>query len=170
MSLKAKWTYIGLAVILGALAVAAVVYLTPTPEEETGEEGWVEYEEPVMKHIGGKFNASLFLMARLGEYESGDILYTRDGVERRGYYVSAFEPALNYLKTYTPPNSTVLAWWDYGNMIIGYGEREAIAINPSKSLKISLTNPDADIETDPEEKLEDIAKALVATDPNDTLA
>jgi hypothetical protein len=109
-------------------------------------------------------------MARLGDYESGDIQYTRDGVTRRGYYVSALEQALEYIKTNTPPDSTILAWWDYGNMIIGYGEREAIAINPSEKLLIGVTNTSTPIETDPEERLEDIGKALTATDPNETLA
>ncbi len=167
--MEVKWQYIAVTIILGVLAIAAALYLAPSPREETIEEGWVGYEEPVMKHIGGKFNTTLFLMARLGEYESGDIVYIRDGVERRGYYISALEQALNYLKTNTPPDSTILAWWDYGNMIIGYGEREAIAINPSEKLLIGITNTSAAIKTDPEEKLEDIAKALVATDPNDTL-
>ncbi len=165
-----KWNYLVGTVVLAGLAFAAALYFTYSPVITTVEEGWVAYEEPVTKFIGGRFNTSLFLLARLGEYESGDILFTRDGVERRGYYVSAFDDAFNYLKTYSPSDATILAWWDYGNMIIGYAEREAIATNPSESLKISLTNANADIETDSEEKLQDIAKAMVATDPNDTLA
>ncbi len=163
-----KTTYIGLVAVIGVAAVVAAVYFSTVFEEQAAD-GWIMYEEPVWKHLGGKYNVSLYILARLDEYESGDILYTRDSVEYRGYYVSAFEPALTYIRTYTPLGSTILTWWDYGNMIIGYGEREAISINPSEKLLISVTNTSAPLVTDPEEKLEDIASALVATDPQDTL-
>ena len=154
---------------MGILIIFAVLYILPTPENSITNENWVGYNTPVIKYIGGQFNASLYLLARLGEYESGDILYTREGVEHRGYYVSAFESVLKYIKVYTPSDSTIFAWWDYGNMIIGYGEREVIATNPSKRLLIGVTNATTPFETDPEENIEDIGRALTATDPYDTI-
>lgn len=167
--MEAKWKYIGLTVALGVLIVAAAVSLMPRPEEKgADDDNWVGYSEPVKKYVGGKFNTTIVLMARLGEYESGDILYSRGGVEHKGYYVSAFNSAFNYIKANTPIDAVVLAWWDYGNMIIGYGEREAIATKPSKRLLIGVTNASENVETDPEERVQDIATALTTTDPKET--
>jgi hypothetical protein len=164
-----KLTYIGLVAIVAIAAVITVFFLIPSPSEENNEIGWIGYEEPVLKDIGGKYNASLILMARLGDYESGDIIYTIDGVERTGWFNSAFENVLSFIKTNTPQDSIILAWWDYGNMIMGFAEREALAINPSEKLLISVTNSSSPIETDPNAILEDIAKVLVANDPDDAL-
>ncbi|HEY4698925.1 MAG TPA: hypothetical protein VIH27_00935 [Nitrososphaerales archaeon] len=132
---------------------------------------WVGYNEPIKNYIDGKYNATVILMAHLGEYESGDIVYYKNGVEHRGYYVSAFVGAMNYIKNNTPENSTILCWWDYGNMVIGYGERRSVVVNPSRSLLllITLSDNNPNIATDPEETIQDTANALTATDPKDTV-
>ncbi|MCL4435161.1 MAG: hypothetical protein M1503_07800 [Thaumarchaeota archaeon] len=168
-----KWAYIGIAVIIAVVAVAAVGILLSQNNNSGNvdtQPKWVAYSSPITSDIGGKYNATLILMARLGDYSSGDIEYTRNNVTVRGYYFSAFEPALRYFKNNTPENSTVLSWWDYGNMIIGYSERDAIATSPSPALLPSVTNKSANIKTDSETKLQDIAKALAATNPQETLS
>lgn len=167
-----KWAYIGIAAIITVIAVVAVGVLLSQNNNNNVEpqQQWVGYANPITSDIGGKYNATLILMARLGDYNSGDIEYTRNNVTIRGYYFSAFEPALQYLKSSTPENSTVLSWWDYGNMIVGYSERNVIATNPSPSLLKSITNTSANVKTDSEEKLQDIAKALATTDPQETIS
>lgn len=166
-----NWRNIIIILIFTIIISAAIWIIFSPPSEVVEEEGWIEYEEPKIMNIDGKYNSSLLLIARLGDYESGDIIYTKDGVERRGYYVSAFESALEYLRDFTLENSTVLAWWDYGNMIIGFAEREVIATNPSQSIRISLTNNnDPNIDFDPDEIIYDIARAFKTDDPNVTIS
>jgi len=166
-----NWRNITIIIIFAIIISIATWIIFSPPSDVVEEEGWVAYEEPIIMNIGGKYNSSLFLIARLGDYESGDIIYTKDGIEKRGYYVSAFKSALEYLRDFSSENSKVLSWWDYGNMIIGFAEREVIATNPSESILISVTNnTDPDIETDPDEIIFDIAKALHTDDPNVTIS
>lgn len=57
-------------------------------------------------------------------------------------YSCGFKPylrnALNWTKENTSENCTILCWWDYGCMIEGYAERNAIAISPSPSLRDTI--------------------------------
>ena len=170
MPLNTQWKYIGIASVVGVVIVIALFYFTPSTGSQSTVNEWVMYEAPVMKSIGGKYQATLSLMAQFGEFESGDILYTIDGVERRGYFYSGFASALDYLKKNSPEDSTIFAWWDYGNMIIGYGEREAVAINPSEKLLIGVTNSSTNIETDPDKVIDNIGKALTTGDSAETLS
>lgn len=169
MSLNKQWKYIGIAAIIGVVIIAIVFFLAPSPQENDNILEWVTYQGPTIRTVGGKYDTSLSLLARLGEFESGDILYTRDGVEIKGYFYSGFASALDYLKTNSPEDSIIFAWWDYGNMIIGYGEREALATNPSERLLEGITNTNATIETDPEKIIADIGKAYTTNDPEETL-
>ncbi len=169
--MNTQWKYIGIVTLVGIVIITAVFFLVPSASREDDNElDWVSYQGPVMKYIGGKYDASLSLLASLGEFESGDIIYTRDGVEIKGYFYSGFASALDYLKTYSPEDSIIFAWWDYGNMIIGYGEREALATNPSERLLEGITSTNTTIETDPEEIISDIAKAYTTKDPGETLS
>jgi len=170
--LNPRLKYIGIASILGAVIVTALLFLGPTSSDnEPVTSEWVQYDAPVINPIGGKYKVSLSLLGRYGEFESGDILYTKDNVSRRGYFFSGFSFALDYLKVNSPENSTILAWWDYGNMIVGYGERGAIAINPSEKLLIGVTGNSSDnIETDPDDVLDDIGRALTTQDPEETIS
>ena len=154
------------------MIVAALLFLGPTSSDnEPVTSEWVQYDAPVINPIGGKYKVSLSILGRYGEFESGDILYTKDNVSRRGYFFSGFSFALDYLKVNSPENSTILAWWDYGNMIVGYGERGAIAINPSEKLLIGVTGNSSDnIETDPDDVLDDIGKALTNADSAETIS
>ncbi len=166
-----KWAYIGIAVIIMVVAVAAIgIFLSQNNNNTEPQQQWVGYSEPRTRYVGGNYNTTLFLMASLGEHESGDIEYTRNNVTIRGYFFSAFEPALHYFRSSTPENSTILSWWDYGNMIVGYSERNVIATNPSPNLLKSITNTSARVNTDSEEKLQDIAKALATTNPQETVS
>jgi len=170
-NLNPQLKYIGIASIVGIAIVAALLFLWPTSSDNKPIAGeWVPFDAPVIKPIGGKYQVSLSLLGRYGEFESGDLLYTKNDLPRRGYFFSGFSFALDYLKINSPEDSTILAWWDYGDMIVGYGEREAIAINPSEKLLIGVTNPSNDTETDPDDVLDDIGRALTTQDPEETLS
>jgi|TARA_B100000315_G_scaffold194432_1_gene185087 hypothetical protein len=170
ITLNKQWKYIGIASVVGITIIISLFFLTSpsTPSNERIGNGWVMYDAPVVMAIEGKYEPTISLLAQFGDFESGDIIYTRDGIERRGYFFSGFTSALDYLKENSPEDSTVLAWWDYGNMIIGYGEREALAINPSEKLLIGVTDPGSDVETDPDDVLDDIGKALTNADSVET--
>ena len=172
ITLNKQWKYIGIASVVGITIIISLFFLTSpsTPSNERIGNGWVMYDAPVVMAIEGKYEPTISLLAQFGDFESGDIIYTRDGIERRGYFFSGFTSALDYLKENSPEDSTVLAWWDYGNMIIGYGEREALAINPSEMLLIGVTNSSSNIATDPDEILDDIGKALTTEDPAETIS
>ena len=167
-----QWKYIGIASVVGITIIISLFFLTSpsTPSNERIGNGWVMYDAPVVMAIEGKYEPTISLLAQFGDFESGDIIYTRDGIERRGYFFSGFTSALDYLKENSPEDSTVLAWWDYGNMIIGYGEREALAINPSEKLLIGVTNSSTNIETDPDKVIDNIGKALTTGDSAETLS
>ncbi|MFC1754707.1 hypothetical protein ACFL96_15140 [Thermoproteota archaeon] len=169
MPLNNQWKYIGIAIIIGIVIIAsAVVFLPPSTTQEDDID-WVPYQGPIIRTIGGKYDTSLSMLGLQNGFESGDIIYTRDGVQVKGYFYEGFKFALDYLKTNSPDDSIIFAWWDYGNMIIGYGEREALATNPSERLLEGITVTNATIETDPEEILADIGKAYTTKDPEETL-
>lgn len=169
MSLNKQWKYIGIAAIIGIAIIIVVFFTFPSsPEEDVID--WIPYQGPTIKTVGGKYNASLSLLGRQNGFEIGDINYVRDGVKIKGYFYAGFSFALDYLKENSPEDSIIFAWWDYGNMIIGYSERETLATKPSERLLSSVTNPDnATIETDPEEIIADIAKAYTAKNPEETI-
>jgi len=167
--LKLSLRKIGQIIIVVFILAIAIILLYKPAEKVNEADTWIGYEPPINNYIGGKYNTTVILMARLGDYKSGDIVYYQNGSEHRGYYVSAFDGVMNYIKNNTPEDSTILCWWDYGNMVIGSGERKSIVVNPSRSLLISLSNDNSNIITDSEETIQDVANALTATDPKDTV-
>lgn len=169
MSLNNQWKYIGIAAIIGIVIIAVVFFMFSSSPQEDDEVTWVPYQGPTIRTIGGKYNASLSMLGIQNGFESGDIHYIRDGVQIKGYFYEGFRFALDYLKENSPEDSIIFAWWDYGNMIIGYGEREALATKPSERLLSGITNTNSTIETDPEEIIADIAKAYTTKNPEETL-
>lgn len=136
-----------------ASSFAADYFLVPKVKEES---------------IGGKYNARIVITEKAGEIVGGNIVYTKEGIEHKGYYGFEFKNALEWTKANTPENATFLSWWDYGHMISGYAGREAIIKNPSQEALESVANPKDILEFDPHERLVEVAKALTATDVNFT--
>lgn len=118
--------------------------------------------------VGGKYNSKIVITEKAGKIVSSEIVYSKEGIEHRGYYDSNFKNALEWIRLNTPENATFLCWWDYGHMIVGYAEKEAIIKNPSEEALVSIANPELIKEFDPNEKLVEVAKALTATDVNFT--
>jgi asparagine N-glycosylation enzyme membrane subunit Stt3 len=119
------------------------------------------------KLIGGKYNAKVVIMGLDDRgFIGGEIVYTKDGIEHRGFYSSFLNNSLIWIKANTPEDCVFLNWWDYGHMIVGYAERETIIRNPSKEALNSVSAPDKITEFDSHEKLVDVANALTTTDLN----
>ena len=64
--------------------------------------------------------------------------------------------ALDWIKANTSENCTILCWWDYGHMIEGYAERNAIATFVSLALQYTIPSL---LYLDEEEKLQRIELA-----------
>jgi hypothetical protein len=62
------------------------------------------------------------------------IRYKKDGIDYKAGYLDHIIHPFDWLKNYTENDSTILCWWDYGGMIEGYSDREAIAVYPPLSL------------------------------------
>jgi len=78
-------------------------------------------EEPT----GGTYNASILYKEKYYDgswHNFTGIKYTKDGKEYTGAYLPYMRDALNWIKSNTTENITVLCWWDYGHMIEGYAE------------------------------------------------
>ena len=101
------------------------------------------------------------------------IRYEKDGIDYKAGYLDYIIHPFDWLKNYTENDSTILCWWDYGGMIEGYSNREAIAVYPPLSLldTIGMYNEfDKEgkeryiVEHDfsEEDKIEDIALVLTA--------
>ena len=96
--------------------------------------------------VGGEYDASIL---QIELYSPGSVIYgtdddgwipheslvyTKDGYEYNVAYYSDLRNALNWIKTNTSENCTILSWWDYGGMIEGYAERNILAKAPSLPL------------------------------------
>lgn len=125
--------------------------------------------------IGGKYNASIehwqYYLKDQGIWvEYIKISYTKNGT----VHSSAMDPniidALIWVRDHTEANARLLSWWDYGHPITGYSSRDAVVCNPSENLRGTVADPSSVKEWDPQASTEKAAKALTATDVNQTLA
>ena len=130
-------------------------------------------EEPT----GGTYNASILYKEKYYDgswHNFTGIKYTKDGKEYTGAYLPYMRDALNWIKSNTTENITVLCWWDYGHMIEGYAERNAIAVFPSLALKDTIAEffqldetgkqrYREEHEWDANKTLEDISNVLTST-------
>jgi len=168
-----KRTSVTAVVIISLLALVAVAAFAATyfrprqPEEVEGE--WVTFPNPYTRMAYGPLNTTVTTWARFRDiYYTGDITYERNGVKHKGWYNSAFEDAMWFIRGNLPRDAVILSWWDYGHMIVGLTDRDVIVANPSKEMLISVTNVSAATELDPHERIVDVAKALTSTDPGVT--
>ena len=123
----------------------------------------------------GTYNPSIIYeeMYLNGEWnEITSVSYTKYGRNLTGAFIPYMLGALSWIKTNTSEDSTILCWWDYGHMVEGLAERNAIATFASSHLEDTIVyysyfseeKKNADIEKkggwNPKEKLEDIAKVF----------
>lgn len=115
--------------------------------------------------IGGKYNA---VMTHYTDHTQ--LTYTDEtGDHSQNYFDDNLKPGLTWLNSSTPTNATIMSWWDYGHMIKAVGERNTVIRNPSEEILNSIADPSGMTERDPYNKIQDVAKALTATDQNETI-
>jgi hypothetical protein len=93
------------------------------------------------EQIGGPYDLQILHMQNYYDgtwYNYSKINYTKQGISHEGILHSFMTEALEWLKENTSVNSTILCWWDYGHMIEGVAERNALATYPSLALKHTM--------------------------------
>ncbi len=151
--MQRKWIFVLLALI-AIVAVASVSYISLLPEKPE------EVEE-----MDGKYNAVI----NYWKDNRITIEYTDETGKHSGDFTVNMKDCLNWIKTNTPKDSIFLCWWDYGHMIKGYTERNAVIRNPSEKILESVANPNEIEEFDLHERVVDVATAFSTTDPSETL-
>jgi asparagine N-glycosylation enzyme membrane subunit Stt3 len=123
------------------------------------------------EYVGGKYQCRIEITGEDPEgFDVGRIFYVKNGVEHRGYWGENFRGTLGWIKNNTAESAVFLNWWDYGHMIVGYAERDSVSKNPSNEALVSVGDPSEFKELDDHGIIVDVAKALTATDENETLA
>ena len=157
--MRGKWLSV-IAAVASLIVIAALAYVffprSPFLREEL---------------VDGKYECRI---GYTGEdyrgFEAGKIFYVKDGAEHEGYYSSYLRDSLDWIKANTPEDSVFLNWWDYGHMIVGYGERDCVGKNPSEEALVSIADSTGQRELDPHEKIVDVGKALTTTNVSETAA
>ncbi len=103
------------------------------------------------------------------EYFYGEMKYTINGKQYSGFYSEDYGPSLLWIKTNTQENANFLAWWDYGHMIRGIGERETVIYEPSREILWTVANPKLITTFSPNEKVTDVANAITTTNEQETV-
>ncbi len=108
-------------------------YVPGKPDES------VRIKEVGSEDIGGKHNLTVVEM----EVEIGDdsdtvkrILYEQDGetVDPKQALPDNMRPGLDWIKENAPEDAVVMSWWDYGNAIMTYTERDVVLRAPSREI------------------------------------
>jgi asparagine N-glycosylation enzyme membrane subunit Stt3 len=91
------------------------------------------------EEIGGKYNLTLLTTNITTGNQTAVVKrmrYVKEGrvIEPDQTLPDPMLPGLDWLKANTPPDSKVMAWWDYGNAIRAYGEREPVIDAPSTEI------------------------------------
>lgn len=157
--MRSRW-FLVLTSVVSLVVIAVLAYLLLPSLQFLREE-----------HVGGEYDCRIGITGEDPRgFEVGKVFYVKDGVKHDGYYGGYLRDALDWIKTNTPENSVFLNWWDYGHMIIGYGERDSIVKNPSEEALVSVADPTEFEELDTHEKIVSVAKALTTTNASETLA
>ena len=113
---------------LGITLVLFAVFFTGCMENNNPKNG--DKRLSSTEFLGGAYNASILHLQIYLEGKWGDVTeinYTKDGMEHQGAYWASMNENLDWIKTNTTDNCTILCWWDYAMMIEGYAERNVIA-------------------------------------------
>ena len=119
----------------------------------------------IVDNIGGKYNAVVTQWT-----DHTQLTYTDEtGQHNSTYFDNNMKPGLNWINSSTPMNATFLCWWDYGHMIKAVGERNVIVRNPSNEILNSIADPNGLKEFDSNEKILDVASALITDNQSKTV-
>lgn len=110
--------------------------------------------------------------------ETDNFAYEKDGRVYTVYLQPGFNEAMTWIKENLPDDAVISAWWDYGHMIRGLAEREAIIFNPSEEILYTVSMITAGGEFDKDnlgylsnhEDIERVAMALSTTNASEAIA
>ncbi|MBR9679895.1 MAG: hypothetical protein GOU99_02505 [Candidatus Altiarchaeota archaeon] len=104
--------------------------------------------------------------------------YSWGGFEYSSIFYPEIMEGMRWIQENTAQDATILAWWDYGHMIRGKTGRDTILFGPSREILFSvakyaaLSQAERDkvicVDCNPHAWVEDVADALVTTDPDKT--
>ncbi len=104
--------------------------------------------------------------------------YTKDGENYTSYVDERYFDAFDWIRASTPKDAVFLSWWDYGHMIRGMAEREAVIFAPSREILGTVAKyarmSEEELEKvecpdcTPHEKIQDVAIALMTEVPGKT--
>lgn len=118
------------------------------------------------EYIGGPYNASIeHWQSFTGEYWADfyKIAYTFNGTRINGSIQLEMRPALDWIKSNTSSNATVVSWWDYGHAIRGYTGRDSAIYMASKNLLDTMADRNKEGRPwEPEEKVRAVCDILLA--------
>jgi asparagine N-glycosylation enzyme membrane subunit Stt3 len=122
--MKKQLVVVGIIVILLGVVFTGC---TGNNNPKNGDERLISTE-----FLGGTYNTSILHLQTYWEdegnwFDGTEMNYTKNGVEHQGCYIPSMKETLDWIKTNTSENCTILCWWDYGIMIEGYAERNVIA-------------------------------------------
>ena len=124
------------------------------------------------EQLGGRYDTELEHWMHYYDEEWRDsykIRYIVGDGDNWGIFFPEMRSALDWIGENTEENATVLCWWDYGHAIRGYSGRDAIIYYPSRSLENTVADPSTIEDWEDEETVANVARALVATDPSETI-
>lgn len=102
-----------------------------------------------------------------------EIIFTYEGNKLRRVYFPELIDSLKWLKENSDKDAKVLSWWDYGAMIYIFGERDVVALSPSKFVldKKYVGNPSLFQESGLQDDItiRKIAIVLTTSDPKEAV-
>jgi len=163
-----KWKALLIAVIIVAISGSVFIYQHLKKGDQVQEVDHIE-------DLGGKYNASITVYKGSSSlagrtYHYGEINYLKDGKNHSGYYSPEYKDAFDWMRLNTPENATILCWWDYGHMVVGYAERKTVVANPSPQTLYMVANSSLVKEFSNHEMLVDVADSFTTSDPNRTIS
>ncbi|UCD03598.1 MAG: hypothetical protein JSW73_03600 [Candidatus Woesearchaeota archaeon] len=112
-------------------------------------------------------------------YELAHFNYTKDNETFTSIKYEDMAPAVEWIRQNTPEDAVFLNWWDYGHIIRGQAEREAIVWEPSKEILFTvaryaaMSNEEREKvecpQCNPHDRILDVVNALIAEDASETI-
>jgi asparagine N-glycosylation enzyme membrane subunit Stt3 len=104
--------------------------------------------------------------------------YSSDGRTYTASLFPGYSDSMEWMSRNLPQDAVITAWWDYGHMIRGLGEREAVGFNPSEESlhTVAMVAAGGEFDTESLGELSDhgdiemVAMALTTTDPSEMIA
>ncbi|MFW3145656.1 MAG: hypothetical protein ACMUIE_02455 [Thermoplasmatota archaeon] len=162
------------AAVLSISSILVVLLVLVALGQSMFSDDYYESDEMVAsEYVGGPNNATLEHWEHKGKdvwYDYYRIKYDANGKEYDEWFGVEYRQALDWLRENGEEGDAVLSWWDYGHPIRGYTGLEPMIDSPHISMKHTLADPSKVSEwAESMEDIENVARALVTLDANDTV-